>query len=101
MGKMKVMLLAVLLCFAVSFGADGTCRKFTVWNPNTNDTLYHFFRGKGQRGDCVYDYHMIGHRVKWHCHGLTMVHRSDTTAVNDTRGEISLNPFTYYCESIF
>jgi len=48
---MKVILLTILFCFAISLGGDGTCKKFTVWNPNTNDTLYHFFRGKGQFGD--------------------------------------------------
>jgi len=98
---MKVILLTILFCFAISLGGDGTCKKFTVWNPNTNDTLYHFFRGKGQFGDCWYDYHMIGHRVEWHCHKMAMVHKSDTTVIEDNRGHISLNSFTYYCESVW
>lgn len=61
---MKAVLLIILIGVAVSLAGDGTCKKFTIWNPNTNDTLYHFFRGKGQVGDCWYDYHMIGHRVE-------------------------------------
>lgn len=105
---MKAVLLTILIGVAVSLAGDGTCKKFTIWNPNTNDTLYHFFRGKGQVGDCWYDYHMIGHRVEWHCQKMAMVHKSgtkviksDTSVIKDTRGEISLNPFTYYCESVW
>lgn len=96
---MKLSLLVIICFIGLSFSGDGHCKKFTIWNPNTNDTLYHFFRGKGQLGDCSYDYHMIGHRVKWHCEKMAMVHKSDTTVVKENRGEISLNPFTYYCES--
>lgn len=98
---MKAILLTILFCFTISLGGDGTCKKFTVWNPNTNDTLFHFFRGKGKFGECWYDYHRIGHRVEWHCQKMAMVHKSDTTVIKDIKGHISLNPFTYYCESVW
>lgn len=96
---MKAVLLTILIGVAVSLAGDGTCKKFTIWNPNTNDTLFHFFRGKGQHGDCWYDYNMIGHRVEWDCQKMVMVHKSDTTVVDDNRGEINLNPLTYHCVS--
>lgn len=70
---MKAVLLTILIGVAVSLAGDGHCKKFTIWNPNTNDTLYHFFRGKGQVGDCWYDYHMIGH-LRRHAEHLHEAH---------------------------
>lgn len=96
----RLLLLLSVLPILVSAGG-GTCKRFTIWNPSTNDTLYHFYRGKGQHGDCWYDYHMFGKRVEFHCKNMVMVSRRDTTTTNDFSGEVSLNPLSYNCVSIW
>lgn len=97
--NMKRLLLLISVLPILASAGDGTCTRFTIWNPTTNDTLYHFYRDKGHHGDCWYDYHMIGHRVKFHCKKMVMVSQGDTTTTNDFRGEVSLNPLSYNCVS--
>ena len=96
----RLLLILSVLPILVSAG-DGTCKQFTIWNPSTNDTLYHFYRGKGQNGDCWYDYHMIGKRVEFRCQKMVMVSQRDTTAIKDFSGEVSLHPLSYNCVSIW
>ena len=98
---MKRLLLLLSVLPILASAGDGTCKRLTIWNPSTNDTLYHFYRGKGQHGDCRYDYHMIGNRVEFHCKKMVMVSQHDTTTTNDFRGEVSLNPLSYNCVSIW
>ena len=105
---MRFLMLLFLLATAV-FAGDGTCKEFTIWNPTTNDTLYHFFRKPGQFGDCWIDYHAIGKRIEWSCGGGIVLRTRDKKeiVINDSKyggkdkhdGQMPLHPYIYTCIS--
>ena len=101
MRLVMALLLALAICSAYS--AEGNCKEFIVWNPTTNDTLFHFTRNQSdkttQNGSCYYNSGFTAKVVRWICENMYLKKDGNYTLQKRHEGSISLHPFQFYCHS--